>query len=1173
MPSCFRYLVSIACGVFAAGVCSADKPVDFNRDIRSILFGRCVACHGPDEDQRAAGLRLDTEAGSREDLGGYVAVKPGEPADSELIERLTTDDDDMRMPPEGKGKRLSEDEIDLIRRWIKQGGSYAKHWSYEKPTRPALPQVEQTEWGRNPIDAFVLSKLEANQMKPSPEADRLTLARRLAIDLTGVPPTWQEAQAFVNDSDANAYEKYVGQQLAKPAFGTRWARVWLDLARYADSAGYADDPLRTIWAYRDYVIDSLNNNKPFDQFTIEQIAGDLLENPTDEQLIATAFHRNTMTNSEGGTNDEEFRNVAVVDRVNTTMAVWMGTTMACAQCHTHKYDPITHDEYFKFFAFFNQSADRDLRDESPLHEVWFEEQLERKQALRTEIALLASQLNQSTPELEKQQAEWIASIREQPEWSPLVPSEFVAHDRQLASDDNGWITANGEKADRDTYTLQFPITDSQLADSQLADSQLADAKQSNSGQSNAEPTTSPSLVGLKLEVGKEQAENFVLSKVSATWTPNDIAPIKARFVRLELPGKQRILHIAELQVFSGDQNVALSGTVTQSSTGFNGPAEFAIDGNTSGNFQDRSVTHTQIEDNPWLEVDLGAPHPVDRIGLWNRTDGGGGISGRLAGYTLQLLDQDRNVIWQQSPEALPTPSLDLSPSGKTSLRFASAFADFEQPKFTAASILADKIDDKKGWAIAGGIGAAHELTLVLDRPLKLGNGTLTLTLDQQSVHAKHLLNQFRVAMTFDEGVANWAALPPKIQALLADPARSYSANERAELAAYYRSIAPLLDPIRKQRAKLETQLSQMKPATTTPIMQQLPENQRRKTHVQLRGSYTSLGNEVSEGTPAVFHPLRNSESPDRLDLAHWLVDEDNPLTARVIANRHWEQIFGIGIVESSEEFGSQGELPSHPELLDWLATELQQSGWDIKAFLKLLVMSSTYRQSSVTSVQQQDNDPMNRMLARGPRFRISAEMVRDQALFVAGLLSDKMGGPPVNPPQPELGLRAAFGGNTDWKTSEGDDRYRAGIYTSWRRSSPYPSMSQFDAPDRDVCTVRRIRTNTPLQALVTLNDPVYIEAAQSLARRTVAAAETTEDRIRFLFHTTLIRNPKPLEIKRITQLVEEASAAFSTDVDAAKQMATDPIGDRPEGADMVELAAWTVVGNVMLNLDELLMKR
>ncbi|GAA5506697.1 DUF1553 domain-containing protein [Novipirellula caenicola] len=1168
MLSLLRYLVPIVCGLCAAAVGTADEPVDFNRDIRSILFGRCVACHGPDEDERAAGLRLDTEAGSREDLGGYFAIKPGDPDESELIERLTTDDEDMRMPPEGKGKPLTKDEVELIRRWIAQGGSYAKHWSYEKPIRPALPSidlpsveqhVDQTDWVRNPIDAFVLSKLIANQLKPSPEADRLTLARRLAIDLTGVPPTWQEAQAFVNDHAPDAYEKYVDQQLAKPSFGIRWARVWLDLARYADSAGYADDPLRTIWAYRDYVIDSLNDNKPFDQFTIEQIAGDLLENPTDEQLIATAFHRNTMTNNEGGTNDEEFRNVAVVDRVNTTMAVWMGTTMACAQCHTHKYDPITQDEYFQFFAFFNQSADRDRRDESPIHEIWSREQLELKQSLQTQITELASQLNQTTPELETQQEEWMKSIREQPVWSPLVPSDLAAGHRQLSTDSEGWVTATGDKADRDVYTLQFPITPSLLAEP---------------SQSNEEETSSPrSLVGLKLEVGEGQAENFVLSKVSATWTPSDIKPIDARFVRLELPGKQRILHIAELQVFRGDQNVALSGTATQSSTGYNATADFAIDGNTSGNFQDNTVTHTQTENSPWWEVDLGALYPVDRIALWNRTDGGGGISGRLAGYTLQLLDQNRNVIWQQSPEALPTPSLELSTSGKASLRFAAAFADYEQPKFAAASILGDKIDDKQGWAIAGGIGSAHELTLVLDRPLKLTNGSLTLTLDQQSIHAKHLLNEFRISMTFDQDVARWAALPPKIQTLLADRTRSHSAAEQETLAAYYRGIAPSLDPIRKQHARLEKQLREMKPVTTAPIMQQLPENQRRKTHVQLRGNYTSLGNEVSEGTPAAFHPLRNSDSPDRLDLARWLVDEDNPLTARVIANRHWEQIFGIGIVESSEEFGSQGELPSHPELLDWLATELQQNGWDIKAFLKLLVMSSTYRQSSVTSVQQQENDPMNRMLARGPRFRIAAEMVRDQALFVAGLLSDKMGGPPVNPPQPELGLRAAFGGDTDWKTSEGDDRYRAGIYTSWRRSSPYPSMSQFDAPDRDVCTVRRIRTNTPLQALVTLNDPVYIEAAQALARRTVAAAETTESRIRFIFQTTLIRNPYPAEITRIAQLVEEVRSAFSDDPDAAKQMATDPIGAVPEGVDVVDLAAWTVVGNVMLNLDELLMKR
>ena len=401
-PSSLR--LSILAFLFVAGIASAEDQIDFNREIRPLLSANCFACHGPDEAERAADLRLDTQSGSREDLGGYAAIVPGDLENSEVMARLTSDDEDLRMPPEGKGRRFTEDEIDLIRRWIQQGGDYAKHWSYEAPVRPDLPTVKDKDWPRNPVDYFVLSRLEAEGLRPSPEADRLVLARRLALDLTGLPPTWEEAMAFVHDERDNAYEVYVDSLLAKDAFGERWARVWLDLARYADSAGYADDPPRTIWAFRDYVIRSLNENKPFDQFTIEQIAGDLLDSPTDQQLTATAFHRNTLTNNEGGTNDEEFRNVAVVDRVNTTMAVWMGTTMACAQCHTHKYDPITQEEYFKFFAFFNNSEDADRRNESPTTSIWSTEQVQQKADYADRISQLQSRMNQSTPELVEAQS-------------------------------------------------------------------------------------------------------------------------------------------------------------------------------------------------------------------------------------------------------------------------------------------------------------------------------------------------------------------------------------------------------------------------------------------------------------------------------------------------------------------------------------------------------------------------------------------------------------------------------------------------------------------------------------------------------------------------------------------------------------------------------------------------
>lgn len=773
-------LVSI---VLAAPSAAADESIDFNRDIRPLL-NTCAACHGPDEEQREAGLRLDSREGATEDMGGYAAIVPGDPEASELIARVMSTDSSERMPPEGKGDPLSEAEIARLRQWIEQGAEYDIHWSYAKPVRPAVPEVKQLDWPRNPIDAFILARLEAEGLQPSPPADRFALARRVALDLTGLPPTWEEVERFANDQRGDAYERYVDAQLSKPAFGERWARVWLDLARYADSAGYADDPLRTVWAYRDYVVRSLNENKPFDQFTVEQIAGDLLENPTEEQLIATAFHRNTMTNSEGGTNDEQFRNEAIVDRVGTTMAVWMGTTISCAQCHTHKYDPITQVEFFQFFDFFNQSEDADRRDESPLLEIWTEEQ-------------------------KKQKTEW-----------------------------------------------------------------------------------------------------------------------------------------------------------------------------------------------------------QERIGE---------LQGRIDGAT-------------------------------------------------------DKND-------------------------------------------------------------------PTLQA------------EHDEI------------------ARLQEQLAAIKPLTTVPVMRELPAENQRTTKVQLRGNYLSTGEQVTKGVPAAFHPLPDDAPQNRLGLARWLVDEANPLTPRVIANRHWEQIFGTGIVETSEEFGSQGELPSHPELLDWLAVELRDSGWDLKAFLKMLVMSATYRQQSVVGPELQERDPLNRLLARGPRFRISAETVRDQTLFVADLLSDKMHGPPVNPPQPKLGLSAAFGSATDWTTSESEDRYRRGLYTSWRRSSPYPSMATFDAPNREVCTVRRIRTNTPLQALVTMNDPVYLEAAQSLARRMAAADESAEQRIEFGIRTCLLRHPRPEELQRLVQLYQESREHFAQNPEQARSLAEDPLGPLPEPLEPADLAALTVVGNVLLNLDEMFMPR
>ncbi len=1115
-------------------LCGEDK-VDFNRDIRPILSSKCFACHGPDEAERGADLRLDSEDGSRLDRDGTIAIVPGDPKASELIYRVTAEDDSEIMPPKKKGEPLSPKEVALLERWIREGGNYARHWSYEKPVLPVVPESGQHDWPvNNPIDAFIQEKLASAGLAPSARADRLTLARRAALDLTGLPPTWEQAQSFVNDPVANAWEKYVDSLLASPAFGERWAQVWLDLARYADSAGYADDPGRTIWGYRDWVIRAFNQNMPFDQFTIEQIAGDLLENPQTHQLIATAFHRNTLTNNEGGTNDEEFRNVAVVDRVNTTMEVWMGTTMACAQCHTHKFDPITQDEYFQMFDYFNQSEDADRRDESPFLEVWSDQQVQQKKSWEQEITQLKDLMSRDTPELTAAREAWLASLSREPLWKALPLQE--AKGAKLVAGDDGWIRLEGDLPEKATYTLKFPTENSEIT-------------------------------GVQLAISPQQKQNFVVSQIKASWKPTESNSLNGRYVRVELNGPNQMIHLAEIEVFSAGVNVARSGTVTQSSTDFGGPANLAVDGITNGDFNKKSVTHTAVGTDPWIQVDLGKTLPIDSFKIWNRTDGG--TETRLTGYQVKILDDNNTVVWEQVPKDVPKPSTSFALSGAIDLKFQSAFASHEQSGFSAAATLTDKPTKKDGWAIAGAVGKEVDLTLLLARPLKVAKGILTVTLAQESEFKSHVLSHFRVATTSDPGVTDWSRMTGEVRDLI-----KKGDTKQPQIISYHRSIAKELAPQRATLASLEKQLKEAKPETTVPVMRDLPENKRRVTNLQIRGNYQNTGHVVKKAVPAAFHPLKKDLPNNRLALAHWLVDSENPLTARVTVNRFWEHMFGTGIVQTSEEFGSQGDQPTHPELLDWLAVNFQKNGWDVKALLRLMVMSATYQQETGTTSELLKVDPFNRLYARGPRFRISSEMVRDQALFVSGLLSEKKYGPPVNPPQPNLGLSAAFGGSTDWKTSMGEDKFRRGIYTSWRRSSPYASMATFDSPNREICISRRGRTNTPLQALVTLNDPVYVEAAQALARKMLTqGGESIEQKLTYGWRTALLRDPSPQEMARMTDLINQAKARYSEKPDEAQKMATDPIGPVPNGSDPAELAAWTVAGNVLLNLDEIFLKR
>jgi hypothetical protein len=807
-------------GVLIGAACAAE-PINFSRQIRPILSENCIACHGPDEKGRKGKLRLDDEQDAKRDRKGDFVILPGKPEQSELIKRIESTDPDDVMPPPKQHKTIPPAQLALLKEWIRQGAVWGRHWAYEPVARPSVPKNGEA----NPVDAFLAERQKQEGLKWSAEAAKHVLIRRVALDVTGLPPTPEELTQLAKATHAEVVTHF----LAKPAYGEHWARQWLDLARYADSAGYPSDPGRVIWAYRDWVIKALNKNQPFDQFAVEQLAGDLLPNATEDQVIATAFHRNTMTQNEGGTSDEEFRNAAVIDRVNTTYAVFMGTTMACAQCHTHKYDPITITEYFQSYAFLNQSADSDKRDEAPLHEIY-------------------------PPGVKAQREQWM--------------KDSAAAEAIFKKPDPAWL------AGFDEWLARKP---------KLAEKQLKAA--------------------------------------------------------LEVPSEKR----------------------------------------------------TKAQNN--------------------------------------------------------------------------------------------------------------------------------------------LLSQH-----------------------------------------YVRNVSAAAKPQRAHADGLKQKIAQSAPVTV-PIMQDLPAEKRRKTFVQLRGNWQALGDEVGEGVPPSLARWEASYPKNRLGLARWIVSRDNPLTARVTMNRLWESVFGVGIVRSSEEFGSQGDLPLHPELLDWLAAEFVESGWDTKKMLTLLLNTRAYRQASASVAQLNELDPDNRFVARGPRFRPSGEMLRDQALAVSGLLSAKMFGPPVRPMRPNMGLSIAFGGSGDWQTSTGEDRHRRSIYTDTRRSTPYPSFATFDAPNRETCVIRRDRSNTPLQAFVTLNDPVFIEASQALARRVMKEASTDEARLRRAYVLCLAREPDAAELATLQTLLARSLQEYRADAKLAEQMATQPLGPADKGTDLPALAAWTAVSSVIMNLDEFLMRR
>lgn len=996
---------------------SAASPA-FAEKIRPILAARCYGCHGTDVQQN--GLRVDSLASLLKGSDSGHVVVPGHSDQSRLMRRLAGEE--RPLMPYG-GPALSASEIGIIRQWIDAGApgpdattpvataKPLRHWAYVKPVVPPIPAVHDEKWVRNPIDAFILARQEKEGLKPSPEADPATLLRRVYLDLTGLPPSPKEVDVFLADKSPDAYEKVVDQLLASPHYGERWARPWLDLARYADSNGYEKDRRRTAWEYRDWVIRALNSDMSFREFTTDQIAGDLLPNPTNDQLIASGFNRNSMLNQEGGIDVDEYYWLSQVDRVNTTASVWLGSTLGCAQCHNHKFDPFTQKDYYRFLAFFGNgdykiggngdhwAIEAELELPTP-------EQKKRSAEIRQKIDQLQTILDTQTPALTAAERSWETTVAAaEKSWRTLHPTQVQSvGGATLTVQPDSSVLAAGSNPQSDTYTVE--------------------------ARSDGESITA---------------------------------------VRLEVLPDASLPH--------------------------NGPGR-----DSEGNFF-------------------------------------------LSDFNL---DTDQRVKWKTVED------------------------DDAQDGYEASNLLHLETG-LRGWAIDATAPAPvrRQAVLILEQPISLRAGTvLRFTMKHGMRHSVRNIGRFRISVTAAASPMTILQIPAQLRPVLDTARDKRSAAQQERLEAAYRKVASALDDTRKQLADLQKELNNLG-IVTAQIMRDKPNYLRPATYIRERGSFLSKGELVYADVPAGLNRLPANTMPNRLGLAEWLVSNENPLTARVTVNHFWETIFGHGIVETSEDFGTQGDPPSHPELLDWLATEFMKNNWSMKQIQRLMVTSATYRQSSKESAESAAHDPYNKLYARGPRFRVEAEMVHDVALSMSGLLSEKMYGPSVFPYQPD-GVWDIPYSSEKWIESSGEDRYRRALYTFIRRSAPYPSLVTYDAPSREFCTVRRVRTNTPLQALTSLNDPFFFEAARTMAKRMMReGGTTTADRAVYGFRLAVSRAPSQAEVDRLKAFYLKQLQEYSHDPKAAERT----VGTQTSSSgDTQEWAAWTMVANVVMNMDETISK-
>jgi mono/diheme cytochrome c family protein len=1032
-------LASVAALVALARFAAAATPgkIDFDRDIRPILSDNCFACHGPDEAQRKANLRLDTPEGLLQDRKAYKIITPGDSAHSRLYQRISAEQKATRMPPPYAQRQLTPPQVDLIKHWIDDGAKMETHWAWVAPQRPDPPATKNKKWPKNEIDRFVLARLEQENLTPSPEADKATLIRRVTLDLTGLPPTPAEVDAFLADKSPGAYQKIVDRLLASPRYGERMAVDWLDLARYSDTHGYHIDSHRDMWRWREWVINAFNRNMPYDEFTIDQLAGDLLPNPTTEQKIATGFNRNHMINFEGGAIPEEYQVEYVVDRANTTATTFLGVTMGCARCHDHKYDPIRQKDFYSFYAFFNTIPDKGLDGRFGNAEPVLQLVPDN---LRPELESVNSRLKELKPEFDEKGI------------NPLV---------------SGW-----EKSALD-HLPEAPRA-GLLAHYEF-DGNLSDS-----------------------------SGNYRTARIIAG-DPGFGGGAVGRAIN-----------------FNGDGVVSLANGVK-----LDGPFSLALwidpEGKKDGEVSIFRKAGLELAMDEYVVV------PELRYGTH--------LIIRLNGIEVRTAHLVRTDEWTHL-------TVNYDGSGKAS--GVHVFVNATPADLTVTA-----------GGFSGSIDAAPIVVGAKSKGYKGG-------IDDFRIYARELKPDEIDELAHHEG----------IKQLLATPVAKRDKDQKQEITDYFLTYdAPTaLQSDHAEYVRLKARLHDLNLAIPTTMVMREAEKPR-ETFILGRGMYDNPKEKVTPAVPSFLPPLPKDAPLNRLTLARWMVDPRNPLTARVAVNRFWQTYFGIGLVETAEDFGSQGDPPSHPQLLDWLATEFIRTKWDMKAMTRLIVTSATYRQSSRVTPELLEKDPRNRLLARGARFRLPAEFVRDNALAVSGLLQEQIGGPSVLPYQPAgLWEELAFGdvySAQAYVQGHGPDLYRRSLYTFEKRTVAPASLNIFDMPDREKCTARRSRTNTPLQSLVLLNDPTYVEAARALAQRMLLeAGSDPAARINYGFRLATARRPEPRERQVFRDLAERELGVYRKDESSAAKLLSVGESKPDPHLDKAELAAWTTVASMMLNMDE-----